>query len=854
MKHRFQVITALLIIILFSVVPVSHPIANPHQTYVEPQLQSAQADALAVIVTGDSSQTAARAVERLGGQVTSDLWLIDAVAATLPAEQLAALAADPAVVSIVDNKGVKDAQEPPPGWITKLWNFLSSFFDQNEPDAQPTQDPTVWDLANPVSIDVGADVLHQDHNITGQGVTVAVLDSGVHFSDEVMNAIGTEVSNAFKGQADFVNNGACQNGKGVQHNKHCFTNETESNDGYGHGSHVAGIIWNKYTDSDTGVYAGVAPNANILSVRVLGEDGTGTYEDVIEGIQYVIDNKDLYNIRILNLSLSAYATTPYFVDPLNRAAEAAWANGIVVVTAAGNTGSGSESITVPGNDPYVITVGAINNNRTPGYWADDIMPSWSATGPTWDGFAKPDLLAPGTYITSFMNNAADDSQDDILVTQHPDNAISNSLFRMSGTSQATAVVSGVVALMLEDEPNLTPDQIKYRLMVSARPALTDDVEPDLVYNILQQGMGRVWAPEAVLGDFPADNHANYGMDINADLAHGMGWVDHNGDGMVDPDEVDPNEMAYHYTGQIGRMTSDDGRAYLYYLTNTVGIGSSQGGDTDEGTGGSIETVRDEFNGVSFSGNDGSQNWAGDWIEDDVAGGGPTAGNVQINNNEVRLGDQPDTGTQPSIAREVNLSGGATSATFSFDFNTSAGVDSDQDQIAVEVSGNGGASYTTLEILNDISGVASGSKSYDISVYMSTNTRVRIRVHDYYGGDNEYFAVDNVQIEYGTGSATGGSIETVRDEFNENVYSNNDGSVNWSSSWQEWGESDGVSSGRVRVYYSSRCAAGNCLRIGGDESSIEGRGAGREVNLSNATTATLTYSYRRYRDEDSGRQR
>ena len=123
-------------------------------------------------------------------------------------------------------------------------------------------------------------------------------------------------------------------------------------------------------------------------------------------------------------------------------------------------------------------------------------------------------------------------------------------------------------MILDAHPELTPDQVKYRLMMSAKPDMTTD--EDLVYNIFQQGMERIWAPEAVLGDFPADNHANYGMDINADLAHGTGWVDLNGDGWVQEEEFEPNEMAYHYQGRFGRMLSDDGRAYLYYLIDDAG--------------------------------------------------------------------------------------------------------------------------------------------------------------------------------------------------------------------------------------------------------------------------------------------
>jgi subtilisin family serine protease len=558
-KHHY--LTAFIIFISLlgatALLSTSAPATPP--AYVEPSLWTPQRETLSLIVTASDSKQAAQAVERAGGQVSSDLWLIEAVAATLPARQLPTLAAQPGLVSIVADQTVKTADWP--DWMTTYrfpvpWN--------GSPDAQPTADPKVWQLVNPFAIDVGADVLHKNHNITGQGVTVAVLDSGVRFSNEVKTALAAKVASMFKGQADFVGSGTCS-GAGAQQSGYCFTNHNQSYDGYGHGSHVAGIIWNNFTDSATTVSMGIAPNANILSVRVLSSLGIGSYTDVIEGIQYVVANKATYNIRVLNVSLSALAVTPYFADPLNRAIEQAWANGIVVLAAAGNTGLlGAQSLTVPGNDPYVITVGAINTNRTPGYWLDDIIPAWSSTGPTLDGFAKPDVLAPGAYIVSFMyKDPTVSTNSDLLVQLHPDNASATSLFRMSGTSMSTAVASGVVALMLQQTPSLTPDQVKYRLMVSSRPALTSD--NDLVYNVLQQGMGRIWAPEAVLGTFPADNYANYGMNINSDLAHGLGWVDSNSDGWVQQNELNPTEMAYHYSGQIGRLTSDNNQAYLYYL-------------------------------------------------------------------------------------------------------------------------------------------------------------------------------------------------------------------------------------------------------------------------------------------------
>jgi serine protease AprX len=449
------------------------------------------------------------------------------------------------------------------GYLRDRWN--------GSRDVEPTELKREWALSNPVAIDVSADIVHE-RGFTGQGVTIAVVDSGVYFTSKIDDILGAELERQFVGQADFVGNGLCR-GDGVQYPQattgpatpaYCFTDHKKSIDAYGHGSHVAGIIWSQITDHATGVAMGVAKNANILSVRVLDENGQGSYTDVIEGIQYVVQNKDQLRIRVLNLSLSAQPSVPYFVDPLNRAVERAWASGIVVVAAAGNSGPGAETITVPGNDPYVITVGAINSNRTPGYWADDFVPEWSATGPTGDGFVKPDVLAPGSNIISFIYTNKDDARSANLARMHPDYVVrdSSSLFRMSGTSMSTAVASGVVALMLEANPSLTPDQVKYRLMETARPAVADGGV--LVYSPLQQGAGRIWASDAVLGTFPADGRANQGMDILADLAHGY--------------ESDA-DLAFHYQGPIRRTLSDDGQAYLYHTApesgDVIGLGVSR---------------------------------------------------------------------------------------------------------------------------------------------------------------------------------------------------------------------------------------------------------------------------------------
>lgn len=548
----------------------ARPARTSPSAYLDPALSSASAASLSVIVSAADSAAAASAARSVGGVVTSELWLIDAVAATIPAARVADLAAVPGVISVVANRGV--ASTAWDGWVTDL--PLPNVWD-GRPDVQPTNDPTVWQVVNPVPIDIGADQLHSGalnngKPIDGEDVTVAVVDSGVYFDKEVRAQLGEVVSEQFVGQADFVQSTCAVQQRsrgrtttvGRQRTDHCWLSHADTADGYGHGTAVASIIWNNFTDANTGVSLGVAPAANILSVRVLGDDGTGSYETVIKGIQFVVQKGDAYDVRVLNLSLSAPADVPYFVDPLNRAVEAAWLRGITVIAAAGNDGPNPGSVTVPGNDPYVITVGAVDSNRTPGYWADDTLPEWSASGPTGDGFVKPDLVAPGVNIITFMHkDATDMARSQRIVQLHPDNAATSSLFRMNGTSMSAAVASGVAALILDANPRLEPDQVKYRMMASARPAAMG--EPlALVYPLFRQGTGRIWAPDAVLGTFDKRRVANAGMDLHKDLKAGF---------------ESERDLAKHYQGPVRSAPSADGAASLYYVSlldgRALGLGA-----------------------------------------------------------------------------------------------------------------------------------------------------------------------------------------------------------------------------------------------------------------------------------------
>ena len=258
-------------------------------------------------------------------------------------------------------------------------------------------------------------------------------------------------------------------------------------------------------------------------MRAFDDEGVGSYADVIRGLQWVVDNRSTYNIRVLNLSFSAPPQSHYWDDPLNQAVMAAWKAGIVVVASAGNTGPDPMTIGVPGNVPYIITAGAMTDDYSPTDGRDDRLTSFSSAGPTYEAFVKPEVVAPVGHIRGLMKN------DHRIVNEHSAHYLGNNSFEMSGTSQSAAVVSGIVALMIDQDPGLTPDEVKYRLMAAARPAVDDN--GDLAYTIFQQGAGMVNAYDAVHPTLTG--YANQGLDINADLsgsAHFQGRANRDVDG------------------------------------------------------------------------------------------------------------------------------------------------------------------------------------------------------------------------------------------------------------------------------------------------------------------------------------
>jgi serine protease AprX len=363
-----------------------------------------------------------------GASTKARLHSINAAAFKIPASALAELEADPDVAFVSPDRQVQQTSTE------------TDFYDQA--------------VGAPYAWSVGFD---------GNGIGVAVIDSGVTDNGD------------FSGDSG---------GTRVVYNQNFSTDGV--NNAYGHGSHVAGIIAGNGANS-TGpryfkTFMGIAPEANIVSFRVLDGYGFGRDSDVIAAIQQAIALKNTYNIRVINLSLGRPVTESYKLDPLCQAVEAAWKAGIVVVVAAGNDGrdntwktSGYGTIMAPGNDPYVITVGAMKPMGTPDR-ADDQIASYSSKGPTLvDHLVKPDLVAPGNLTISTLASTSATLYSLFPYNVVPMNAYSYSggsvpstkYFTLSGTSMATAVVSGASVLLLQQDPDLTPDQVKARLMKTA---------------------------------------------------------------------------------------------------------------------------------------------------------------------------------------------------------------------------------------------------------------------------------------------------------------------------------------------------------------------------------------------------
>ncbi|TCP28879.1 serine protease AprX [Scopulibacillus darangshiensis] len=294
-----------------------------------------------------------------------------------------------------------------------------------------------YDREMSVLLDAASPSIHakavNDTGLTGKDVTIAVVDTGIYPHKDLEGRIV-----AFQ---DFVNK------------------KKDPYDDNGHGTHCAGDAAGSGTASK-GKYKGPAPEANLVGVKVLSKVGSGSLSTVIAGVNWCIENKEKHSIDIVSMSLGSQASQSAEEDPVVKIVEKAWDNGIVVCVAAGNSGPDPKTIGSPGTSPKVITVGAINDQDTTDR-ADDAIADFSSRGPTIDGIVKPDILTPGVNIISLR------SPGSLLDKTNKSSRVGKDYFSLSGTSMATPICAGATALIIQNNPDLSPDQIKEQLLSGA---------------------------------------------------------------------------------------------------------------------------------------------------------------------------------------------------------------------------------------------------------------------------------------------------------------------------------------------------------------------------------------------------
>lgn len=359
-----------------------------------------------VIVSANGPLSPANAVLSVGGTVLSSFHLINAVEASILTITEPVLAALPGITVTPD-----------------ISISMPSVTDSTGPHT-----PSDAFLA-----ETGATQLAAQGD-TGQGVTVAVLDTGIDSLPDFAGRLAGGVD---------------------------LTSENNPfQDSYGHGTFVAGLVAGNGSSSG-GQYSGEAPGAKLVSIKVAGASGVTSLGTLITGLQWAVDNKSAYGIKVLNLSLGFQPFTSTLLNPMDQAVEAVWMSGITVVAAAGNAGPFNGTILSPGDDPLVITAGALDDMATTSP-SDDEMADFSSVGPTSpDGWVKPDLVTSGRSVVSLA------APGSTVYTDYPSGRVGPANFVGSGTSFSSAIVSGAAALVLSANPGLTPDQVKARLLGTA---------------------------------------------------------------------------------------------------------------------------------------------------------------------------------------------------------------------------------------------------------------------------------------------------------------------------------------------------------------------------------------------------
>ncbi|MGH2757157.1 MAG: S8 family serine peptidase [Actinomycetota bacterium] len=368
---------------------------------------------VSVIVQGFSPAAIEDAVESVGGTIEQPLPIVNGAAARVPEGSIGALESRAGIVQVTNDDKI-------------------AFQAAAATDTKRIQGT------------VNSDELWRE-GVDGHGVTVAILDTGIHASHP--DLAGRVLH--------------CEDLSGER------TTAANCADTFGHGTFMAGLVAGNGASS-SGKYTGAAPGANLVAIKAAGFDGSTDVSNVLAGIQWAVAFKDTYNIRVLNLSLGTDSSQDYRLSPLNFAVERAWQAGIVVVVSAGNTGPDSKTVMKPGDDPFVITVGSSSDMGTSTI-GDDVVTGFSGRGPTRaNGLAKPDVVSPGMRTISLR------SPGSAIDQKYPSARVDANYFRGSGTSMSTATVSGVVAQMIQANPSLTPDEVKARLVGTAREIAETD--------------------------------------------------------------------------------------------------------------------------------------------------------------------------------------------------------------------------------------------------------------------------------------------------------------------------------------------------------------------------------------------
>jgi len=374
---------------------------------VDPLLRAG--DLALVHTTAGTAGALSSKLTELGATEVATYTSVDMVVARVSAEALDALAHDRSVtfatadsVVVSLDRGSRTGYDSDPRDRTSTTDLSTSF-----PSLYSTGAPLAWSRTK------------------GEGVTVGVMDTGVSKAPGLGQALTTQI--------DFVRDG-------------------RSGDPAGHGTFIAGVI------AGSEPMAGVAPKAKILSLRVLDMNGNGMGSSLVAAFDWTLKHRS--QLDVLNLSWGAAQTTSYNSDVLSALVEAVWFSGITVVAAAGNEGA----VVTPGSDPFIVTAGAYSDGGTAAT-SDDTFASFSGQGPTLDGFAKPDVLAPGVSVKSLrVPGLRYFRSDGTEIGQ-----VGDTFIRLTGTSVSTAFVSGAAALVLSGRHHFSPTKVKGALVASTRP-------------------------------------------------------------------------------------------------------------------------------------------------------------------------------------------------------------------------------------------------------------------------------------------------------------------------------------------------------------------------------------------------